>query len=280
MAVEETTDSLKYQTLVLKVSIHCEGCKKKVKKVLQGIEGVYKVTIDSQRQKVTVTGNVNADTLIRKLLKAGKQAEVWPENKPALRNPSAGGGKKSKKKGSGTSASSDGLDKHETHFEENDASAGENSTPNDSVPNAGNEAKKHSVKNSKVAPSPPEKISGEEGGNPSAASGGKKKKKNGQGNASPSSVSDANRQTSQILQVSDQVPGYPPQPPVYVLSYNSSTPATGHGGGAANPASKQSSYLYSAYQPDCGTCYIPGMASAVGSYDFFSEENANSCSVM
>jgi copper chaperone CopZ len=27
------------QTVALKVSIHCEGCKKKVKKVLQSIEG-------------------------------------------------------------------------------------------------------------------------------------------------------------------------------------------------------------------------------------------------
>jgi len=36
--------------------------------------------IDSQQQKVTVTGNVNADTLIKKLVKTGKHAELWPEN--------------------------------------------------------------------------------------------------------------------------------------------------------------------------------------------------------
>ena len=29
-----------FQTWVLKVSIHCEGCKKKVKKVLQSIDGM------------------------------------------------------------------------------------------------------------------------------------------------------------------------------------------------------------------------------------------------
>ncbi|WJX27846.1 hypothetical protein P8452_16627 [Trifolium repens] len=71
---------LKYQTWFLKVSIHCEGCRKKVKKVLKRIDGVFTATIDSQQQKVTVTGNVAVETLLRKLVKAGKHAEIWPEN--------------------------------------------------------------------------------------------------------------------------------------------------------------------------------------------------------
>ncbi|GMY16881.1 heavy metal-associated isoprenylated plant protein 36-like [Fagus crenata] len=74
-------ETLKYQTWVLRVSIHCEGCKKKVKKVLQGIEGVYETTVDSQQHKVVVTGNVEADTLIKRLLRSGKHAELWPEIK-------------------------------------------------------------------------------------------------------------------------------------------------------------------------------------------------------
>ncbi|XP_058179794.1 heavy metal-associated isoprenylated plant protein 36-like [Rhododendron vialii] len=77
---DDASEPLKYQTWNLKVSIHCEGCKKKVKKILQNIEGVYTTVIDSQQQKVTVTGNVNADTLIKKLVKTGKHAELWPEN--------------------------------------------------------------------------------------------------------------------------------------------------------------------------------------------------------
>ncbi|KAJ8898821.1 hypothetical protein K2173_007246 [Erythroxylum novogranatense] len=75
---EDAPEQLKYQTWNLKVSIHCEGCKKKVKKVLQGIEGVYKTEIDS-RHKVTVTGNVDAETLIKKLVRSGKHAELWLE---------------------------------------------------------------------------------------------------------------------------------------------------------------------------------------------------------
>ncbi|KAG5231762.1 heavy metal-associated isoprenylated plant protein [Salix suchowensis] len=77
---EEALDMLKYQTWVLKVSIHCEGCKKKVKKVLQSIDGVYKTDVDSHRHKVTVTGNVDAQALIKKLMRSGKYAELWPEN--------------------------------------------------------------------------------------------------------------------------------------------------------------------------------------------------------
>ncbi|KAK6930147.1 Heavy metal-associated domain, HMA [Dillenia turbinata] len=81
-AVQEThptLEPLKYQVWVLKVSIHCEGCKRKVKKVLQGIDGVYITTIDLKQQKVTVAGNVDAETLIKKLNKAGRHAELWPE---------------------------------------------------------------------------------------------------------------------------------------------------------------------------------------------------------
>ena len=43
--------------------------------------GVYMTTVDSQQHKVTVTGNVEADTLIKKLLRSGKHAELWPEKK-------------------------------------------------------------------------------------------------------------------------------------------------------------------------------------------------------
>ncbi|KAM0865356.1 hypothetical protein ACQ4PT_043326 [Festuca glaucescens] len=82
MASEEA-EPLHYTTTVLRVSIHCEGCKKKVRKVLLAIEGVYKVTIDAAQHKVTVTGSVAADALVRRLLKSGKQAALWPVPAPA-----------------------------------------------------------------------------------------------------------------------------------------------------------------------------------------------------
>lgn len=78
MSKEENFKLLKLQTTVLKVHIHCEGCKKKVKKLLQKIEGVYDVTIDAEQQKVTVIGNVDSEFLIKKLTKSGKHAELFP----------------------------------------------------------------------------------------------------------------------------------------------------------------------------------------------------------
>ncbi|KAH0448445.1 hypothetical protein IEQ34_022245 [Dendrobium chrysotoxum] len=67
---------LKIQTIVLKVNIHCDGCKHKVRKLLQRIEGVYTVSINVENQKVTVSGNVDSGTLIKKLTRSGKHAEL------------------------------------------------------------------------------------------------------------------------------------------------------------------------------------------------------------
>ncbi|KAJ6729480.1 HEAVY METAL-ASSOCIATED ISOPRENYLATED PLANT PROTEIN 33-RELATED [Salix viminalis] len=75
MATRPAEEQLKYQTWVLKVSIHCEGCKKKVKKVLQSIDGVYKTEVDSHQHKVTVTGSVDAQILIKKLKKSPKDVQ-------------------------------------------------------------------------------------------------------------------------------------------------------------------------------------------------------------
>ncbi|CAI9758427.1 unnamed protein product [Fraxinus pennsylvanica] len=67
-------------TQVLKVHVHCHGCVQKVKKILRRIEGVYEVTIDAEEHKVTVSGNVDSATLIKKLAKTGKHAKLWQSN--------------------------------------------------------------------------------------------------------------------------------------------------------------------------------------------------------
>ncbi|KAJ0962742.1 hypothetical protein J5N97_027864 [Dioscorea zingiberensis] len=68
---------LEIKTIILKVNIDCDGCRLKVKKLLQRIEGVYTVSIDAECQKVTVSGNVDSATLIKKLARSGKHAELW-----------------------------------------------------------------------------------------------------------------------------------------------------------------------------------------------------------
>ncbi|CAL9181296.1 unnamed protein product [Musa hybrid cultivar] len=79
MGKGEDFELLKIQTHILKVNIHCDGCKLKVKKLLHRTEGVFSVSIDVEQQKVTVSGNVDSETLIRKLIKARKHAELWTQ---------------------------------------------------------------------------------------------------------------------------------------------------------------------------------------------------------
>lgn len=74
-------DFLKTQSCVLRVNIDCDGCKDKVRRKLLKIDGVYTVKIDVDQQRVTVTGNVDPATLIKKLDKAGKHAELWGAQK-------------------------------------------------------------------------------------------------------------------------------------------------------------------------------------------------------
>lgn len=86
MTKDEDFKLVKIQTHVLRVNIHCDGCRHKVKKLLQKIEGVYSVAIDVDNHKVTVTGNVDSETLIRKLTRGGKHAELWSHHKGGSSN--------------------------------------------------------------------------------------------------------------------------------------------------------------------------------------------------
>ncbi|KAK8508895.1 hypothetical protein V6N13_090843 [Hibiscus sabdariffa] len=72
-------DVMKMQTWVLKVNISCscDGCKQKIRKLLQKIDGVYTTSINADQGKVTVTGNVDPAVLIKKLQKSGKHAQLW-----------------------------------------------------------------------------------------------------------------------------------------------------------------------------------------------------------
>lgn len=41
--------------------------------------GVFKVDIDAEQQRVTVSGSVDSETLIKKLVRSGKHAELWSQ---------------------------------------------------------------------------------------------------------------------------------------------------------------------------------------------------------
>lgn len=83
------SEPVECQAVVLRVSIHCEGCKKKVKKVLLHIDGVYRCDIDARSNRVTVTASrkIDAGILVARLRKSGKLAVPWPEEPKQQQEP-------------------------------------------------------------------------------------------------------------------------------------------------------------------------------------------------
>ncbi|VYS68106.1 unnamed protein product [Arabidopsis thaliana] len=104
---EDYPEPLRYTTWVLRVSIHCEGCKRKIKKILSKIDGVYTTNIDVKQQKVTVIGNVEPEILIKKIMKAGRHAELWPTSMENNINNDCNYQKKPKKDNEETSGDED-----------------------------------------------------------------------------------------------------------------------------------------------------------------------------
>ncbi|KAF2293089.1 hypothetical protein P3X46_018437 [Hevea brasiliensis] len=66
------------QTVELKVRMDCDGCELKVKNALSSLSGVKKVEINRKQQKVTVTGYVDSNKVLKKAKSTGKKAEIWP----------------------------------------------------------------------------------------------------------------------------------------------------------------------------------------------------------
>ncbi|XP_072974551.1 heavy metal-associated isoprenylated plant protein 23-like [Typha angustifolia] len=66
------------QTVELKVRMDCDGCELKVKKALSSMKGVQSVDINRKQQKVTVTGFVEPNKVLKRAKSTGKKAEIWP----------------------------------------------------------------------------------------------------------------------------------------------------------------------------------------------------------
>ncbi|XP_055814846.1 protein SODIUM POTASSIUM ROOT DEFECTIVE 3-like [Solanum dulcamara] len=68
-----------FQVIVMRVSLHCQGCAGKVKKHLSKMEGVTSFSIDLDSQRVTVMGHVSPVGVLESISKV-KRAEFWPLN--------------------------------------------------------------------------------------------------------------------------------------------------------------------------------------------------------
>lgn len=66
-----------FQVVVMRVSLHCQGCAGKVKKHLSKMEGVTSFSIDLESKRVTVRGHISPNGVLESLSKV-KRAELWP----------------------------------------------------------------------------------------------------------------------------------------------------------------------------------------------------------
>ncbi|GJV79770.1 heavy metal-associated isoprenylated plant protein 35-like protein [Tanacetum coccineum] len=278
---EQNTPTLTYQTCVLKVSIHCVGCMRKVKKVLQTIEGVYTIDIDAKQHKVTVLGNVEVDTLIKKLIKSGKHAERWPENTPSIVKmaPEGENNDKQKEKGSDSSGDSSGDEGNKTPAPENGKPGGSQTVRFAGVPE-------------NIPPSGGGGGGNGGGGGPAPAGGAKKKKKkkkkksgSAQPPAGPTGPADTGMVAPQEMgtnQVVDHMhhnppPGYQyPMPvgPAYVVSYNEAHPSV-NGGPAYYIPPTPYMYDYAEDNNDYVTSTRPS-----DTFELLSDENPVGCYIM
>ncbi|KAK4481026.1 hypothetical protein RD792_011894 [Penstemon davidsonii] len=65
------------QVVVLRVSLHCRGCERKMRKHISTMEGVTSFNIDFTAKKVTVTGKVTPIGVLSSISKV-KNAQLWP----------------------------------------------------------------------------------------------------------------------------------------------------------------------------------------------------------
>ncbi|KAL9679674.1 hypothetical protein QQ045_017540 [Rhodiola kirilowii] len=75
---------LSLQTVELKVRMCCEGCESVVKRAILRLRGIDSVVVDLKMEKVTVTGYVDRNKVLKAVRRRGKRAEFWPYPNPPL----------------------------------------------------------------------------------------------------------------------------------------------------------------------------------------------------
>ncbi|KAK2399507.1 Heavy metal transport/detoxification superfamily protein [Trifolium repens] len=66
------------QTVEIKVKMDCDGCERRVRNSVAHMKGVKQVEINRKQSKVTVSGNVDRNRVLKKIQNTGKRAEFWP----------------------------------------------------------------------------------------------------------------------------------------------------------------------------------------------------------
>ncbi|KAL2546040.1 Heavy metal transport/detoxification superfamily protein [Forsythia ovata] len=66
------------QTVEIKVKMDCDGCERRVRNSVSSIKGVKSVNVNRKQSRVTVSGYVEPNKVLNKVLSTGKKAEFWP----------------------------------------------------------------------------------------------------------------------------------------------------------------------------------------------------------
>ncbi|KAL4612507.1 hypothetical protein ACB092_08G204700 [Castanea dentata] len=66
------------QTVKIKVKMDCDGCERRVKNAVSNMKGAKSVDVDRKQSRVTVTGYVEPNKVLKKVKSTGKRAEFWP----------------------------------------------------------------------------------------------------------------------------------------------------------------------------------------------------------
>ncbi|KAJ7943028.1 Heavy metal-associated isoprenylated plant protein [Quillaja saponaria] len=66
------------QTVEIKVKMDCDGCERTVRNCVSNMKGVKSVDVNRKQSRVTVTGYVDPNKVLKKVKSTGKRAEFWP----------------------------------------------------------------------------------------------------------------------------------------------------------------------------------------------------------
>ncbi|XP_059670955.1 heavy metal-associated isoprenylated plant protein 21-like isoform X2 [Cornus florida] len=56
----------------------CDGCERRVKNSVKSMKGVKSVEVNRKQSRVTVSGYVEPNKVLKKVKSTGKRAEFWP----------------------------------------------------------------------------------------------------------------------------------------------------------------------------------------------------------
>ncbi|RWW33551.1 hypothetical protein GW17_00001742 [Ensete ventricosum] len=262
--------------------------------------GVYDTEIDARQNKVTVKASVDADTLIRKLDKSGKRAELWPEKKPSNRQPSNGDTSRRKESKEVPQHQEPSVSSEKKPIlSESSPAAAATVAPAAKPPEAdqrearakpptepsqpSRETEESAMKDPQTTEATKTDISTKQdensasaSGEPSSHSGGGKKK-----------GKKAEKESSEDLgHMPPSYPMYPP-PPAYVMSYNIAQPSVSQAYYAPPVPPASQGYVYRPHPPPPELYYSYPDARSLASTqpspphdNMFSDENPNACNLM